>query len=238
MSEYRIVGALEVGSLYDERLFGEAVELIGRGEVIAFHILGVCGMLGDGSQESTWEAIDRIKGGQKVRAGMLHHARVRDMNIIDIDRIGHPGLQRLFRDDPSALASIVGARAHILYPVLPEAVARVPEMMLSRHADGYGQFQVFESHGTSLESLVDAAHDAGVEFPVVTSLNKMHAGSITDIDTGIDFAAASGRIKKFLIGDQSGRVGSFGVFHAGDAVALRQGPELQDVIDTLSQYST
>lgn len=224
-----------VGHFENTLLLQDAIEELLSGGVIAFHILGVSGILGNGAHKSTWDHIHAIKGGHKVRAAMVSHVHVAQMGIVDVDRIGHKGLRRLFTENPKRLAEIVGGKAHILYPITKEAEEKVPPWMISKHEKhGYGQFQVFEAYQTGIEHFLNSLHDSGVEFPVVTSLNATGTGSITDPYRGIHFAVQSGRIPIFLIGENSDRVGSFGRLHAENLSVLRDGPEIGEVLAALS----
>lgn len=226
---------IDITSMTDPTALEKAVRSMKNGKVIAFYMLGVCGILGDGANAITWQEIIRIKEGHKVRAHIQRHSNVTEMDIIDTDKI-HPSIARLVKNDPTKLETLVGGKAHMLYPIKYTALERVPENMRSySKLHGY-QVQIFESTGTNLEQLIDKLFLNGIQFPVVTSLNVVNKGTITNMQEGIDFSQTKGGIPQFLVGQSSLREGSFGRIHAVDLSVLREGPELQFVLNEITAY--
>ncbi len=203
-------------SVFDPHASEEVARLARAGGAIGGYNRGVCYILGDGANERFLSEVRSIKGEERSNrplAAALSSERF--IALIDHTKIPDD-LHGLF-SDPAALSQIAGSLFFIRAPLRKEALADIPPAMVSHLEDGTTVMQSWDPYGHhGLERVISKMHEAGINYPGITSMNESGKPEIVNQKEGIAFASKK-HIPLFLNDPQDpGRVkGSYTIVGVG-----------------------
>ena len=217
---------MESASMRDPIVCRKAAELLRDGGAFGSLVRGVCAVWVDGRNSDAVEAVYRIKGEQRGRRpfGVIISAE-RLSKLVDLSRVA-PSTRGLL-SDPDDLGNRIGSLCFIRYPVADSVAASLPEWVVSQTDDGTHWVQSWMPDGwAGPRLLIDALNSAGVDLPIVTSMNVSGQPELVDQEEGLRFSATHG-ITLFLADpDAPGAVkGSFPIlaFDASGIKLAREG---------------
>lgn len=183
---------MESASIRDPIVCRRAAELLRDGGAFGSLVRGVCAVWVDGRNSDAVEAVYKIKGEQRGRRpfGVILSAE-RLSTLVDLSRIAPPTRDLL--SDPDELGNRIGSLCFIRYPVADAVAASLPEWVMSQTDDGVHWVQSWMPDGWAAPRiLIDALNSAGVDLPIVTSMNVSGQPELVDQEEGLRFSATHG----------------------------------------------
>lgn len=180
-----------IGSIHSSKDREYGIKLLSQGYPIGVFNRGVCAIWGDGSNKKTIDLIEEIKGEDRgVRPVALTLSLDELVPMLDIEKL-HPSTRDLFLV-VSDLKSKIGSLCFIRAPIKTSHAKKIPQRAKSRE-NGLVFIQNWDAYGHDpTEDLILLAHKFGVNYPVVTSMNKSGHPEIIDQDQGERFCKKEG----------------------------------------------
>ena len=207
---------MESASIREPIVCRRAAELLRDGGTFGSLVRGVCAIWVDGTNPDAVEAVYKIKGERRGRRpfGVIISAK-RVCKLVDLSRVA-PSTRDLL-SDPNELGRRIGSLCFLRYPLADSVAASLPEWVMSQTDDGTHWVQSWlPDEWAPTRNLIDALNNAGVDLPIVTSMNVSGQPELVEREEGLRFSATHG-IALFLADpDASGEVkGSFPILSVG-----------------------